>query len=90
MEKLIPDHNWEDTMSSIIVALWQTWVTMWRHCNSSIDYNARYCTQVQDENNRLSLQIIYSLQHLLSKSIQKVMKRTVDDHLKMHRNQVTD
>ena len=90
MEKLIPDRNWQDTMSTIIVALWQTWVTMWRHRNNSIDHNARYCTQVQDDKNRLSLQTIYSLQHLLSKSIQKVMKRTVDDHLKMHRNQVTD
>ena len=71
MEKLVPTRNWKDTMS--IVAVWKTWLAMWKHRNSNIDYNTRYCTQVQDDNNKLSLQIIYTLRHLIDNSIQKVM-----------------
>jgi len=89
-EVLAPKSNWEDTMSTIITALWQTWLDMWRQRNNSIDFNARYCTQVQDDNNRLSIQMIYSLRNMLGKSINKVMKNSGEDHLKLPRNQVTD
>ena len=56
-EKLVPDRNWKDTLSRIIVALCQTWLDMWKNCKCTIDYNTRYCTQVQDDNNKVSLQI---------------------------------
>ena len=91
-EELAPNRNWEDTMSTIITALWQTWFAMWRQRNNSINFNARYWTQVQDNNNRLSIKMIYSLQNMLGpgKSINKVMKNSSEDHLKLPRNQVTD
>ena len=90
MENLVPDRNWEDTMATTIVALWQTWLAMWKHQNNSIDYNKMFCTQVQDDNNKLSLQIIYTLRHFLGTSINRVMKRNIQEHLKMHRDQVSD
>ena len=89
-EELPPNCNWEDTMITIITALWQTWLAMWRQRNSSIDFNARYFTQVQDNNNRLSIQMIYSLRSMLGKSINKVMENSSGDLLKLPRNQVTD
>ena len=89
-EKLVPKRSWRDTMSNIIVAIWKTWIAMWKHRKSNIDYNARYCTQVQDDNNKLSLQIIYTLCHLIDNSIQKVMKRNMQEHLRMHRDKITD
>ena len=67
--ELAQNCNWEDTMSAISTALWQTWLAMWRRRNCSIDFNARYCTQVQDDNNRLSIQMIYGLRNMLGKSI---------------------
>ena len=42
------------------------------------------------DNNRLSIQMIYSLRNMLGKSINKVMKNSSEDHLKLPRNQVTD
>jgi hypothetical protein len=63
---------------------------MWKHQNNSIDYNTRFCTQFQDDNNKLRLQIIYTLRHFLGTSIQRVMKRNIQEDLKMHRDQVSD
>jgi hypothetical protein len=90
IENLAPDQNWEDVMSNVIVSLWKTWLSMWYHRNSTINYNARYCTQVQDDNNRLSLKIIYNLRHRLGTNINKVMKQSFEDHFKLHRNQLSD
>ena len=90
MEKLVPKRSWRDTMSNFILAIWKTWIAMWKHRNSNIDYNARYCTQVQDVFNKLSLQIIYTLRHLIDNAIQKVMKRNMQEHLRMHRDKITD
>jgi hypothetical protein len=39
VEKLFPDRNWKDTLSNIIVAIWQIWLDMWKHRNSTIDYS---------------------------------------------------
>jgi hypothetical protein len=72
-EELAPNSNWEDSMSTIITALLQTWLAMWRQMNSSINFNASYCTQVQDNNNRSSIQMIYSLRNMLGKPINKGM-----------------
>ena len=55
MEHLAPDRNWEDVMRKVVVSLWKTWLFMWHQRNSTIDYNARYCNQVHDDNNQLSL-----------------------------------
>ena len=63
---------------------------MWKHRNDSIDSNARYCAQVQNNNNCLSLQIIYSLQDMLSPIIHQVMRKSLLELLKMHRDQVSD
>jgi hypothetical protein len=63
---------------------------MWKQYNNSIDYNTRFCTQNQDDNNKLSLQIMYSLHHLLGTSINRVMKRNVQELLKMHNYQISD
>jgi Reverse transcriptase (RNA-dependent DNA polymerase) len=90
IENLAPDRNWEEVMSNVIVSLWKTWLSMWQHRNSTIDYNARYCTQVQDDNNRLSLHIIYNLRHCLGTNINRVMKQSVEEHLKLPRDQVSD
>ena len=68
-----PKNHWEEVMSNFRVAIWQKWLGMWKHRNDSIDSNARYCTQVQNDNNCLSLQIIYSLQDMLSPIIQQVI-----------------
>ena len=87
---LAPKKHWEEVMSDVIVAIWLTWLEMWKHRNDSFDSNARYCAQVQNDNNRLSLQIIYSLQDILSPIIQRVMRKSLSEHLKMHRDQVSD
>jgi hypothetical protein len=90
MEHLPPDQNWEDFMSKIIISLWKTWLSMWHQRNRTIDYNAQYCTQVQDDNNRLSLQIVCKFRHKLGANINKVMKQSFEDHFKLPRNQVSD
>ena len=90
IEFIAPKKQWEEVMSDVIVAIWQTWLEMWKNRNESIDSNARYCAQVQNDNNRLSLQIIYSLQDMLSPIIQRVMRQSLSEHLKMHRDQVSD
>ena len=43
-----------------------------------------------DDNNRLSLHIIYSLREMLSRSVQQTMKRTVMEHLQMTREEVSN
>ena len=77
-------------MSTVIVSIWKTWLVMWHQRNSTIDYNARYCTQVQDNNNQLSLQIVYDLRHKLGTNTNKVMKQSFEEHFKLPRNQISD
>ena len=90
MNKLVPDKRWTETMGKIVAGVWRTWLAMWRLRNSSLDTNTRYCAQMIDDNNRLSLHIIYSLREMLSRSVQQTMKRTVMEHLQMTREEVSN
>ena len=90
MNKLVPDKRWTETMGKIVAGVWRTWLAMWRIRNSSIDANTRYCAQMIDDNNRLSLHIIYSLKERLSRTVQQTMKGTVLDHLKMPREEISN
>ena len=90
MNKLVPDKRWTETMGKIVAGVWRTWLAMWRLRNSSLDTNTRYCAQMIDDNNRLSLHIIYSLRKMLSRSVQQTMKRTVMEHLQMTREEVSN
>jgi hypothetical protein len=90
MNKLIPDKRSTETMGKIVAGVWRTWLAMWRLRNSSLDANIRYCAQVIDDNNRLSLHIIDSLREMLSRRVQQTMKRTVIDNLQMTREEVSN
>ena len=90
MEDLNPGKKWQNTMSKIVVGFWKTWLVMWRHRNDSMDANTRYCMQVIDDNNTLSLHIIYTLRDMLSRSMQRIMKSNIQEHLKLPRDQVSD
>jgi hypothetical protein len=73
MNKLVPDKSWTKTMGKIVAEVWRTWLAIWRLRNSSIDANKRYCAQMIDDNNRLSLHIIYSLKEMVSRAVQQTM-----------------
>ena len=90
METLNPRKKWQDTMSIIVVSYWKTWLAMWRHRNDSMDSNTRYCAQMTDDNNKLSLHIIYTLRNMLSKAVNRILKRNIQEHLKFPREQVSD
>ena len=77
-------------MIKVIISFWKTWLSMWHHKNTTIEFNAQYCTQVQDDNNRLSLQIVYNLRHRLGANINKVMKLSFEENFKLPRNKVSD
>jgi hypothetical protein len=64
MEILNPRKKWHDTMSIIVVSYCKTWLAMWRHRNDSMDSNTRYCAQMTDNNDKLSLHIIYTLRNM--------------------------
>ena len=82
--------NWKETMRVVIVALLKTWLTMSRKSNISIDANTRYCIQVQDDNNKLSLQITYRLRHILNKLVNRMMENTIEEHLTFPREPISD
>ena len=90
METLNPRKKWHDITSIIVVSYWKKWLAMWRHWNDSMDSNTRYCAQVTDDNNKLSLQIIYTLRDMLSKAVNRILKCNIHEHLKLPRDQVSD
>jgi hypothetical protein len=54
-----------------------------------MDANTKYCAHMIDDNNMLSLHIICSIKERLSRTVQQTMKRTVMNHLKMIREEVS-
>ena len=80
---LRPKYKWTETTGAMISIIWKIWKEMWIHHNKSIDPSARYISQMQSNNNILTLQIIYSLCQNFPARLQRVLDPNLEAHCLM-------